>query len=73
MTEKEKMILWESLHECYAISNVVSHSSNYVDTKDGSQYAPSYATLLERSSKLLLDAIAILDNLPTNPSSELTN
>lgn len=64
MTEKEKMILWKSLHECYAISQVVAHSANYLDGEaDPKVCVESYATLLERSSKLLGEAIAIVDNL----------
>lgn len=64
MTDKEKMILWESLHECYAISQVIAHSSHYLDGEaNPTVCVSSYATLMERSAKLLGKAIAIVDNL----------
>jgi hypothetical protein len=67
MTDSEKTILWESLHECYAIAQVIAHSSNYLDGQvDRSVFVSSYATLLERSTKLLGKSIAIVDNLKTN-------
>jgi hypothetical protein len=67
MTEREKMILWESLHECYAIAQVIAHSSNYLDGEaDPKVCVSSYATLLERSTGLLGKAIAIVDNLKTD-------
>jgi len=67
MTDSEKTILWESLHECYAIAQVIAHSSNYLDGEANPQVCvSSYATLLERSTKLLGKAIAIVDNLKTN-------
>ena len=66
MTDKEKMILWESLHECFAISQVIAHSSNSLDGQaDPKVCFASYATLLERSAKLLGEAIALVDNLKT--------
>jgi hypothetical protein len=64
MTEKDKMILWESLHECYAISQVITHSCNFLNTNSSNEVSvSSYATLLERSTKLLGKAIGIVDNL----------
>lgn len=64
MSDNEKTILWESLHECYAIAQVIAHSSNYLDGEsDPKVCVSSYATLLERSAGLLGKAIAIVDNL----------
>lgn len=66
MTDKEKTVIWESLHECYAISQVIAHSSNYLDGgTDPKVSVASYSTLLERSAKLLGETIAIVDNLKT--------
>ncbi|WP_215256399.1 hypothetical protein, partial [Escherichia coli] len=64
MSDNEKTILWESLHECYAIAQVIAHSCNYLDGEaDPKVCVASYATLLERSAKLLGKAIDIVDNL----------
>ena len=64
MTDLEKKILWESLHECYAIAQVIAHSSNYIH--DTSHVSAGYATLLERSTVLLGKSIEIIDKLPKN-------
>jgi hypothetical protein len=75
MSDNEKTILWESLHECYAIAQVIAHSSNYLDGEaDPKVCVSSYATLLERSTALLGKSIAIVDNLKTDQpiDSQLT-
>lgn len=71
MTEQQKKSLWESLHECYAISQVVGHSSNYFSSDESQEVSvSSYATLMERSSKLLMEAINMLDNLPDTSKAD---
>ena len=66
MTDLEKQSLWESLHECYSISTIAAHSLNYQDKIIS---ASAYATLLERSAKLLLQAIATVDKIPNEAES----
>lgn len=64
MTDDQKTTLWELLHESYSISQVIAHSSNFLQGGSETQACvSSYATLLERSTKLLGKAIAIVDNL----------
>lgn len=66
MTDEQKTTLWELLHESYSISQVIAHSSSFLQGgKEDQACVSSYATLLERSSKLLMQAIAIVDNLKT--------
>ncbi len=73
MTEQEKKILWEALHECYSIADVIAHSCNYYASQPDPEISiSSYATLLERSTTLLGKAIAIVDNLPDKSKSDKT-
>ncbi len=60
MTEAQRMTLWESLHECFAIAEVAANSLNYHDIRVSSS---SYATLLERQAQQLIAAIALVDSL----------
>lgn len=60
MTIEENSEIWNSLHEAYSICKISSKAMSYeVDDHDSGFSA--YATLLERASEILLNAIAIVD------------
>jgi hypothetical protein len=66
ITTEQKNDLWEKLHDCYSVTNIASRALEFEDTSDKRDPFPSasYATALQRVSKVLLEAIALLDNLP---------
>jgi len=66
ITTEQKNDLWEKLHDCHSVINIAARALEFEDTTDKRDPFPSasYATALERVSRVLLDAIAILDNLP---------
>ena len=66
ITTEQKNDLWEKLHDCYSVTNIASRALEFEDTSDKRDpfSSASYATALQRVSKVLLDAIALLDNLP---------
>jgi hypothetical protein len=68
ITKEQKHDLWEKLHECHSITTIASRALDFETGTDKGDPFPSasYATALERVSRVLADAIAILDNLP-NP------
>jgi hypothetical protein len=68
ITTEQKNDLWEKLHDCYSVTNIAARALEFEDTTDKRDPFPSasYATALQRVSKVLLEAIAMLDNLPNN-------
>jgi hypothetical protein len=68
ITTEQKNDLWEKLRDCYSVTNIAARALEFEDTTDKRDPFPSasYATALQRVSKVLLEAIAMLDNLPNN-------
>ena len=68
ITNEQKIDLWEKLHECHSITTIASRALDFETGTDKGDPFPSasYATALQRVSRVLSDAIAMLDNLPDN-------
>lgn len=66
ITTEQKNDLWEKLHECNSINTIAARALECEDTNDKRDPFPSasYATALQRVSRVLSDAIAMLDKLP---------
>ena len=66
ITTEQKTDLWEKLHECHSITTIASRALEFeTGTNQGDPFpSANYATALERVSRVLADAIAMLDNLP---------
>ncbi len=66
ITTEQKNDLWEKLHECNSITTIASRALEFEDVTDKRDPFPSasYVTALQRVSRVLLDAIALLDSLP---------
>lgn len=70
ITTEQKTDLWEKLHECNSITTIAARALEFEDVTDKRDPFPSasYVTALQRVSRVLSDAIAMLDNLPDKTS-----